>query len=275
MTMSQQSVPFLDEYLRHLAMRNMSPRTIKRRELSIRNFAAFVAPLPVLEADAAIVEEWLQRFSASRTKHAYRGDLSSLFEWARRRRLVVDSPIDDVGRIRVPKQLPHPVPAELVEAIIASAPVRSVRVGMALAAYAGLRSAEACALAPSDVSVQAGVVAVRNGKGAKDRLVPLHPKLVPILAGHVGTGRYVGTRSNYLSTAAGKHLRSLGLDYRLHNLRATFATELARVTNGNLLLVGAALGHESPSTTKGYVLVGMAGGADLSAAVGNLYPDAA
>lgn len=37
-----------------------------------------------------------------------------------------------------------------------------------------------------------------------------------------------------------------------HQLRAGFATELARVTDGNLLLVAHVLGHESVVTTQGY-----------------------
>lgn len=274
--MTPEPVPNLADYLRHLRMRELSPATVKRRRWSLTNFAAFVAPMPILDADSALIEEWLSGFRAARTRHAYRSDLNSFYDWAKRRRLLASSPVDEVGAIKVPKQLPHPVPAHMVETIIATAPGRKLRTGLALAAYAGLRSAEACKLTPADVSLEAGVIAVRDGKGAKDRMIPLHPALPAILAEHSGTGPYVGATSHWLSCEAGKHLRSLGLaQHRLHHLRATFATELARVTNGNLLLVGAALGHESPSTTKGYVLVAMAGGADLSAAVQRLYPHAA
>lgn len=274
--MTPESVPFLTEYLKHLGMRDMSEATIKRREWSIANFATFIAPLPLLEADGALIEEWLGRFVAARTRHAYRSDLASFYSWAIKRRLLAASPIDDVGSIKVPKQLPHPVPAAMIPTIVATARNRKLRTGLALAAYAGLRSAEACKLTPADVSVEAGVIAVRDGKGAKDRMVPLHPALRPILGQHTGTAPYVGTTPQWLSCEAGKHLRSLGLTtHRLHNLRATFATELAKATNGNLLLVGAALGHESPTTTKGYVLVGMAGGADLAGAVGRIYGEAA
>jgi site-specific recombinase XerC len=37
-----------------------------------------------------------------------------------------------------------------------------------------------------------------------------------------------------------------------HQLRTSFATELARIVNGNLLLVAHVLGHDSIVTTSGY-----------------------
>lgn len=273
--MSSEPIPFLSDYLRHLRMRDLSPATVQRHELSLSNFARFIAPATLLDADVQLVEDWLSRFRAARTKHAYRSDLASFMEWAKRRKLIADSPMDDVGKIRIPKQLPHPVPAEHVEFIIATAPTRKLRYGFALAAYAGLRCAEAATLQPADVSLEAGIIAVRHGKGAKDRVVPMHPRLRTILASHTSAAAYVGLTPDYLSQAASRHLHSLDLPYTLHNLRATFATELARVTNGNLLLVGQALGHESPVTTKGYVLVALAGGPDLSSAVGKMFDQAA
>lgn len=38
-----------------------------------------------------------------------------------------------------------------------------------------------------------------------------------------------------------------------HQLRASFASELARVTNGNLALVAHVLGHQSMATLAPYV----------------------
>jgi integrase len=62
-------------------------------------------------------------------------------------------------------------------------------------------------------------------------------------------------------------------DSTLHNLRATFATELSRQTNGNLLLVGEMLGHASLDTTRGYVRLG--GSEQATEAVRRLYESAA
>jgi hypothetical protein len=44
----------------------------------------------------------------------------------------------------------------------------------------------------------------------------------------------------------------IGLEMTAHQLRHAFATELARVVDGNLLLVANVLGHDSVVTTQGY-----------------------
>ena len=64
------------------------------------------------------------------------------------------------------------------------------------------------------------------------------------------------------------HLARCGVTATPHQLRHTFGTEFARVSNGNLVQLAALMGHDSIDTTMGYV--GWAGdGAD---AVGRMYP---
>lgn len=276
--MTIDTFPLLIDYAAHLKMRNMSPKTIRRRRASLGALAAFVAPTPLTDATPELIEEWLGTFSSPWTKHSYRSDAASFFAWAVKRKLCAASPLDDVGSIRTPKHLPRPVPPQHLNMVLAAAsasPSTWLRTALALAAFGGLRCAEIVALEPGDVSFEGRIIAVRSGKGDKDRMVPLHPRLATILGTHRGTGRFVPVSETYVTRLAAEHLRSLGLDYTLHNLRATFATELARSCNGNLVMVGAALGHESTDTTKGYVSVALAGGADMAAAVGRMFDQAA
>jgi integrase/recombinase XerC len=236
------------------ATRGFSTATIRRRNLSLGTFAAYVAPLDITNATGELAEEWLSGFTAPRTRHAYRSDLRSFFAWARKRGLVAADPMTDVEPIRVPRSLPRPVPVAMLPAIIDTAR-QPLRTGLALAGFAGLRRAECCALVTGDVDLEAAMLTVRNGKGGKDRSVPIHPALAELLGDQpMPSGcRLVPLVPSKLGAAASTHLRALGLPYTLHNLRATFATELARIANGNLLLVAEALGHESIQTTQGYV----------------------
>ena len=50
-------------------------------------------------------------------------------------------------------------------------------------------------------------------------------------------------------------------------MRHYFGTEAARNSKGNLLLVGALLGHASPATTQGYVAFAADGMAEVVAAI--------
>lgn len=142
-----------------------------------------------------------------------------------------------------------------------------MKLALALAAYAGLRRAEIVALTADDVSLHSDppTLVVRDGKGGRDRLVPLHPKLVMMLSSS-RAHRYVPILAETLGAKAAEHMRSHGWDYTIHQLRATFATELARATKGNVVLVSKMLGHSSIQTTMGYVgWTGGEGGAAVAA----------
>lgn len=267
----------LSELLTHFGawqrQRGFSAHTVRRRRASLSSFARWMAPGHIAAATAMDVEEWLGSFGSTRTRHAYRSDLTVFFRWAQRRHLLAADPTGDTDPIRVPKSLPRPVPPEMVAHLVATAPEPWVGTAIALAAYAGLRRSEVAALTFADLSLHSRppMLAVRNGKGGKDRLVPLHPLLVARLGGR-GDGRVIDRSSDVIGKRVAEHLRASGVDASMHQLRHTFGTELARVTGGNLILTGALMGHESPDTTKGYV--GWAGG-DAGAAVVAMFDDAA
>lgn len=48
--------------------------------------------------------------------------------------------------------------------------------------YAGLRRSELVGLQMADVDLQRGIITVIEGKGMKDRVIPIHRRLAPILA---------------------------------------------------------------------------------------------
>lgn len=251
-------------FLAHLAARSLSAATIKRRTTSLGSFGRWMAPASITTATGPDVEEWLSTFAAARTRAAYRADLAAFFRWAQRRQVVERSPVTDTDPIRVPRSLPRPIPPALVPGIVAAAPM-PLRLGLALAAYAGLRRAEIVAVTSSDVQLSPEpVIAVRNGKGGKDRIVPLHPVLVEMLADVRADGsRLVPMGYDVLGRAAAEHLERMGVGGTLHQLRHSFGTEMARVLRGNLIAVGALMGHDSPSTTQGYV--GWGGGETAAA----------
>lgn len=241
-------------FVAHLSSRRMSPATIKRRTVSLGSFVRWMAPASITTATGPDIEDWLSSFDAARTRSAYRSDLSAFFRWAQRRQIVDRSPVVDTDPIRVPKSLPRPIPVDAVPAIVAAAPM-PLRLALALAAFAGLRRAEIIALTSSDVQLSPEpLLAVRNGKGGKDRIVPLHPVLVAMLTNVRADGsRLVPLSYDALGRQAVAHLARMGFHGTLHQFRHSFGTEMARVLGGNLVAVGALMGHESPSTTQAYV----------------------
>lgn len=252
-------------------VRGLSRKTIERRDVSLRQFAATIVPMSLLKANSDLIDDWLGTHRSAATRRAYRSDLMAFYTWAAKRDLCVN-PVLKTDPIRVPKTLPRPVPAIYLHAILDSA-TPDVRMMIALAAYAGLRCAEIAAIDASDVdlSKQSPVLAVRCGKGHKDRIIPIHPDLAVILRG-ARPGPLVNLSARSVGRKVAEHLRSLGIEATAHKLRHTFGTELARASEGNIVLVATLLGHEDISTSMAYV--GWSGGPGVTAVAG-MYPPAA
>lgn len=228
--------------------RGFSPATIKRRSTSLGAFGRFLSPRSAREATTEQAQEFLSTFRTAATRYAYRADLAAFYRWAHRRDLVKSNPLELVDPVKVPKTLPRPVPADMVPALITACSDPDVQLMVALAAYAGLRRAEIATLSMADVTHD--TIVIRNGKGAKDRMIPLHPRLRLMLAGR--RGQLFDVSKNSVGRRVAEHLRACGVDATCHQLRHTFGTELARLTHGDLLLVGSLMGHECTDTTKGY-----------------------
>ena len=248
----------LTDYHTYLSTRSLSPKTIKRYCGTVALFARMITPLPLDRADVLDVEEFLRRSSNPKTRHAYRSDLKLFYGWAVRRCGFPTNPVDDVDRIRVPKPLPRPISLDAVAPLLHIGPLRTRR-AVALGLCAGLRNHEIAGLDGADVSLHQRLLVVRDGKGRKDRVVPLHPALVRVLdgiaqRGPVIVGRHGGpVRPDTVGDIIRRHLHHLDVHATPHQLRHTFGTEMARAAAGNLVVVARTMGHASMSTTMGYV----------------------
>lgn len=256
------------------ATRGWSQNTLRRRRTSLQSLSRWISPVALIDADADQIEEWLSTFPGVATRHGYLSDMSRFYGWAVKRRLRTDNPADAIDGIKVPKGLPRPVDAKLIRALVASAPDFDTRLMVALAAYAGLRRSEIANLCVEDIVIGASsYLVVREGKGRKDRIVPLHPALQRLLVARKRrVGRVIGLSASTIGERLAAHLRSQGINATGHQLRHTFATEFARASGGNVLAVAALLGHGSVETSMIYVRWAQATDGAL---VAGLYPDAA
>lgn len=104
----------------------------------------------------------------------------SFYKWARRTRRVTVDPTDELPEIKKnPQPVIHVFNDTETEALL-SLPVRDAApLGVLL--EAGLRKAEASALRVQDCLPETGQVLVLNGKGNRDRIVPMSPRLAHLL----------------------------------------------------------------------------------------------
>jgi integrase/recombinase XerD len=122
---------------------------------------------------------------------------------------------------------------------------------------AGLRSSEAVGLDLGDVDFEQEHVHVRNGKGAKDRVVPLGEQAAdavgiylrdarPQLARGAVDALFLSTRGRRLDTSTLRRIVK-----HPHRLRHAFATHLLE-GGADLRTIQELLGHSSLSTTQVY-----------------------
>lgn len=250
----------INRYAAHMRFRNLSRRTIERRRGTLAMFARFIDPTDLLRATPADIEQFLSTRAAARTRHAYRSDLRMFYAWALQKEMIDKSPAANIAPIKVPKSLPRPLCVANVEGAMLAARARTRRM-LALGLYAGLRAAEIAGLHAEDVWLHGSppVIVVRDGKGAKDRTVPMHPALIDMFSALPASGPVFRSPNGGCITAhaAGRtitdHLRRCGIDGTAHQLRHTFGTEAASASGGDVIAVAELMGHESTDTTMGYI----------------------
>lgn len=267
----------LDQFSRYQRGCGFSEATVRRRRGTLEALTRFLAPTELADATTMDLEEWLFSKRSARTRHAYRSDLRSFYAWAVKRRLLANNPAEGLDSIRLPKALPRPLGPEAVTLLQHGS--RKTRQMVALGLYAGMRCGEIAALCAEDVWMHAElpVIIIRNGKGGKDRQVPMSAELHELLvgcpsAGPLFPGRFGSVRAASVSQRIRRHLAAAGITATPHQLRHTFGTAVARKSNGNVLLTGHLMGHASPTTTMGYIQLSDTQGRDV---VEGLYGGAA
>jgi len=258
----------IEAFAHHQRTRGFSAQTVRRRTNTLHSFERFLAPANLGDATLAHIEEWLSTKPAARTRHAYRSDLRVFYAWAVKRNLLDTNPAALTDSIKVPKALPRPIGSEVHTALLVGS--QRARRMVALELFAGLRSSEVAVLDCSDIGH--GVIVVRDGKGGKDRVIPMHPVLAEMLDGIPGSGRLFTRAGRPISSSAvarviAHQFERCGISATPHQLRHTFGTELARATNGNLVAMADLMGHSSTETTRGYT--GWA--ANMSETIASMY----
>lgn len=246
----------IDDYGTHMRRRALAPATIDRRVRLLRTVAAELGPLEQLDCDA--LEEWLDARPGrgggpldSRTRVTTISHLHCFYAWALAYDRVDADPTRRVVRPKLRRKLPRPLPEADYEQALACAPTAQLRAWLLLAGNAGLRCCEIAALRAEDVTDDTLRVV---GKGDKERLVPLHPRVVEVLARRPATGPVwidPATGGPYTPQQVSKHLgaalRAAGIRATAHQLRHRFASAVYEAT-GDVLVVAELCGHESMET---------------------------
>lgn len=246
--------PMILNYLEWSSRRGLRPRTVEDFGRTLTRLERHVGEL-VLAPEAAIRHWWETLSVGAGSRAAYLAHVSGYYRWLVREGLRADDPTVRLVRPRQHRHLPRPIPTTRLATALEQA-VAPISVWLALAAYMGLRACEIATLHGEDID--RGQLLVRDGKGGRQRLVPVHPEVDRLLAGFPSMpGTLFSDRrgrpmlANTVSKTANRYLHGLGIPDTLHSLRHWFGTSVYRECH-DLRLTQELMGHQSPVYTAGY-----------------------
>lgn len=271
--------PLLEEFARYLSLeRGLSPRTVSAYASDVGGFLAWAAQRKIDPRHAVknALDDflWDEKGRGLKATSLFRKveALKSFFAYQAIEGRLPENPAENLKGPRTPKRLPKHLSKQDALRLLAAPDGPSyedarARAMLELLYAAGLRVTELLTLKPESVNLQEGWVRVL-GKGAKERLVPVHPRALVALKAYLVAREkrfkapdpelFLGRSGGKLSRQQfWRALRELGrraglkTDVHPHLLRHTFATHLLE-GGADLRSVQEMLGHADLSTTQIY-----------------------
>ncbi len=252
--------------LEDLQLVGYSPKTIKSYIYTVRDLAKHYHRSPDLLSDEEIRQFFLHLINERKLSQSsitiYLCGIKFFFETTLKKKLNTL----DIVRPRSLRKLPMVLSQDEVRTILKQVKRPVYRTALTIIYACGLRISEGVRLTTSDIDGARNLLRVRNGKGGKDRYVPLHQSARKLLQTHYleyGKGSeflYPHKESHIcidtLQIAFRKALLASGINKpaTVHTLRHSYATYL--LENGeNLSTIKEILGHSSIVTTDIYTHV--------------------
>lgn len=257
---SHQMTDVFSAYRKHLFICDLEPKTKARYWEVVNSYRKWLNNrLP----DATTAQEFLAYLRSK----GYRPRSVLLYYHALRLFLSFRG-IQFKVKLRKPKELPPYHSQEEIEALIAQAEIglyhqkpwhKERNKAMILTfCYTGVRKQELLNLRVSDIDFERRLLFVKQGKGRKDRMIPLAERLmVPLRSQCAGKGArdivYVGLNPRSVYRVITRLARACGLQgIHPHTLRHYFATRLVEL-GVNIRVIQELLGHADLSTTAVYL----------------------
>lgn len=214
-----------------------------------------------------------QRGLSPHSVHAHYKVISPLFRWAITEGLTENDPLQNVRPPKLPALLPKVLLFQHVEALLKVLRKNTTKMGrrslliVMTFLSCGLRANELCQLELGDIHLNAGFLVVREGKGGKQRMVPLRPMLTKHLWRYINQWRedFVPLSDHLFVNESGfplrpqsveklvrRQLAKIGVKGGTHILRHTFASFYVQ-GGGDIKRLQMILGHSSVSVTEKYV----------------------
>lgn len=282
---------YMHAHFEWLLIHAYSADTVRARRIALRRFITWCAERH-LDDPRGITKPMLERYQSSLfyyrkpdgqpltlgSQHGCLAPLKTFFKWLARENHILYNPASELVLPKPPKRLPRTllsvddIAAILREAEPSSAPGLRDRAMLELLYATGLRRMEVPTLALYDVDLSRRLVFVREGKGRKDRVVPLgeraaawvakylieaRPALLAVECDRLFISDYgEAITPEWLADKVKRYMQFAGIDKpgATHLFRHACATHM--LENGaDIRYIQEMLGHASVATTEIYTHV--------------------
>lgn len=284
--------PYMQAFLEWTEVKGFSLDTKKRRQAALRRFIVWCnereihTPQEVTKPILERYQRYLYYYRKSDgqpltfgSQHVMLTPLKTFFKWLTRENHILYNPASELELPRKPKRLPKTIlQSEDIETILNQPDIDTVegirdRAMMETLYSTGIRRMELVKLTLYDVDTQRGTLMIREGKGKKDRLIPIGERALawidkyrtearPALvmgkddATLFLTDRGIAFRRGAVSGRIKRYIRQAGIEVEgsCHLFRHAMATHM--LENGaDIRFIQAMLGHSDLSTTEIYTRV--------------------
>ncbi len=254
----------LEEFETYLDLEGKSPNTVRMYSYYVRRYLEWGGDL---NARSAV------RFLARLRKEGYSNRSLNLVVQALRTYFRFEGYDEEAEKLKppkVPRSLPKALTRDEVKKLLSVIPPtrKRDRLIVLLLYGAGLRVSELVNLKKSEVDLERGIIVVRGGKGAKDRVVPIPEFLAKEIESYLETrsdsSEYLLVEErrkskDKLSTKTiwyllKKYGKRAGVEVTPHKLRHSFATHMLE-RGVDIRAIQELLGHSNLSTTQIYTKV--------------------
>ncbi len=259
--------PLRRRFIEDLELRNLSENTIKSYVWAVTQFAKFFGKSPELLGPEEIRSYLLHLVHEKKaSRSTYRIALSairSLYRTTLKKSWVVEG----IEQARTEKKLPIVLSMDEVQRFFDALVSLKHRALLMTAYAAGLRVSEVVSLRVNDIDSERMVIRVDQGKGRKDRYVPLSEHLLVVLRKYwraarpkeylfPGRGKSGHISERAVQQACERAVRDAGLRKAVspHTLRHSYATHLLE-SGTDLRTIQLLLGHRNLNTTATYTHV--------------------
>lgn len=264
-----------------LYIKGFSPQTIRRYRHAIKYYTSFAHVTTLNEISFASIRSMffhggMERQWRPATYRSYHKSLAVFFLWCKAQGYMAENPIAGLEVPKLERHLPVILSKQAALKVLATVenfPYRNEFIKhrnhaiIATLLYAGLRKTEVLQLRYIDIDLHTLTLFVHNGKGKKDRIIPICQALATILNTYLiqrkklnitctlffaSSQQNRGICESTIKRIVGIIRFSSNIPFSLHTLRRTFATLM--IEGGcDIYSLSRMMGHEDIRTTTWYL----------------------